>query len=86
MMIGGGEACADVARIPAQGALFGSGPSDSTLQGFDRRRRQGPQQLVGSRLLDAGRERRDPGQGNRSQGIAAFVDVDSLQAQRQVER
>jgi hypothetical protein len=31
MLTGGGEACADIERLRAQGALFGSVPSDSTL-------------------------------------------------------
>jgi len=31
MMTGGGEACADIERLRAQAALFGSVPSDSTL-------------------------------------------------------
>jgi hypothetical protein len=31
MLTGGGEACADIERLRAQSALFGSVPSDSTL-------------------------------------------------------
>lgn len=31
MLAGGGEACSDIERLRAQGALFGSVPSDSTL-------------------------------------------------------
>jgi hypothetical protein len=31
MLAGGGEACTDIEHLRAQGVLFGSVPSDSTL-------------------------------------------------------
>lgn len=45
MLAGGGEACSDIEHLRAQGTLFGSVPSDSTL--YRTFRQIGPATLVG---------------------------------------